>query len=90
MSTSLSRDLSLTSLILAVVTGTIGSGWLLAPYFTARLDGSASLLALLDYISSNLPWLTVEPERQGNAFSCWSWISRAAHHSALLGCFRYP
>ena len=45
MSTSLCRDLSLTSLTLAVVTGTIGSGWLLAPYFTARLAGSASLLA---------------------------------------------
>ena len=32
----LCRDLGLRSLTLAVVTGTIGSGWLLASYFAAR------------------------------------------------------
>ena len=42
---ALQRDLSLTNLILAVVTGTIGSGWLFAPYFTAKLAGGGSLLA---------------------------------------------
>ena len=42
---ALQRDLSLTDLILAVVTGTIGSGWLFAPYFTAELAGGGSLLA---------------------------------------------
>ena len=42
---ALQRDLSLTNLILAVVTGTIGSGWLFAPYFTAKLAGGESLLA---------------------------------------------
>ena len=139
MSTSLRRDLSLTSLTLAVVTGTIGSGWLLAPYFTARLAGSASLLAwivggvmafllalvfaelgslipssgalaqipllshgrlsgfiggwgvwltymalpaiellaLFDYISSNLPWLTVE--QNGDEL-----LSPAGHGLAVL------
>lgn len=42
---ALKRDLSLTSLTLAVVTGTIGSGWLFAPYFTAKIAGAGSLLA---------------------------------------------
>ena len=42
---ALQRDLSLTNLTLAVVTGTIGSGWLFAPYFTAKLAGGGSLLA---------------------------------------------
>ena len=37
----------ITSLILTVVTGTIGSGWLLAPYFCARIAGPSSLLAWL-------------------------------------------
>jgi hypothetical protein len=31
----LKRDLGLTTLTLAVVTSTIGSGWLFAPYFSA-------------------------------------------------------
>ena len=41
----LKRDLGLTTLTLAVVTSTIGSGWLFAPYFSARNAGPASLLA---------------------------------------------
>lgn len=36
---ALKRELSLTNLTFAVVTGTIGSGWLFAPYFTAKLAG---------------------------------------------------
>ena len=32
----LRRELSLTSLTLTVVTGTIGSGWLFASYYAAR------------------------------------------------------
>ena len=43
----LRRDLGLRSLTLAVVTGTIGSGWLLASYFAARSAGAASLPAWL-------------------------------------------
>ena len=39
---ALQRDLSLTNLTLAVVTGTIGSGWLFAPYFTAKLAGGGA------------------------------------------------
>ncbi|MFL0773480.1 MAG: amino acid permease, partial [Prochlorococcus sp.] len=42
---ALRRELSITSLTMAVVTSTIGSGWLFAPYFTARLAGPASLMA---------------------------------------------
>jgi len=41
----LRRDLSLTSLTLTVVTGTIGSGWLFASYYAARTAGPASLPA---------------------------------------------
>ncbi len=44
-SMALRRELSITSLTMAVVTSTIGSGWLFAPYFTARLAGPASLMA---------------------------------------------
>ncbi|QNI74919.1 hypothetical protein [Synechococcus sp. NOUM97013] len=47
MATTLRRELGITSLILTVVTGTIGSGWLLAPYFCARIAGPSSLLAWL-------------------------------------------
>ena len=43
----LRRELSLTSLTLTVVTGTIGSGWLFASYYAARTAGSASLPAWL-------------------------------------------
>ena len=43
----LRRDLSLTSLTLTVVTGTIGSGWLFASYYAARTAGPASLPAWL-------------------------------------------
>ena len=45
MAATLKRDLGVTSLILTVVTGTIGSGWLFAPYFCARIAGPTSLLA---------------------------------------------
>ncbi|TCD57938.1 APC family permease [Synechococcus sp. BS55D] len=41
----LKRDLGISTLTLAVVTSTIGSGWLFAPYFSARSAGPASLLA---------------------------------------------
>ncbi len=41
------RRLSLFSLVMAVVTSTIGSGWLFAPYLSARLAGPGSLLAWL-------------------------------------------
>jgi amino acid transporter len=44
---TLQRQLSLFSLVMAVVTSTIGSGWLFAPYLSARLAGPASLLAWL-------------------------------------------
>ncbi|QNG27617.1 APC family permease [Synechococcus sp. HK01-R] len=41
----LKRDLGISTLTLAVVSSTIGSGWLFAPYFSARSAGPASLLA---------------------------------------------
>lgn len=41
----LSRQLGLRSLTLAVVTATIGSGWLFAPFYAARMAGAAALLA---------------------------------------------
>ena len=41
----LRRDLSLKSLTMAVVTGTIGSGWLFASYFAAKSAGAISLPA---------------------------------------------
>ena len=44
---ALKRELSLTNLTLAVVTGTIGSGWLFAPYFTAKLAGGGEPLGLV-------------------------------------------
>ena len=43
----LRRSLSLRSLTLAVITSTVGSGWLFAPFYAARLAGAASLLAWL-------------------------------------------
>jgi amino acid transporter len=43
----LSRRLGLRSLTLAVVTATIGSGWLFAPFYAARMAGPAALLAWL-------------------------------------------
>ena len=43
----LQRRLSLFSLVMAVVTSTIGSGWLFAPYLTAQLAGPASLFSWL-------------------------------------------
>ncbi len=43
----LRRSLGLRSLTLAVVTSTIGSGWLFAPFYAARAAGAASLLAWL-------------------------------------------
>ena len=46
-SDGLSRSLGLRSLTLAVVTSTIGSGWLFAPFFAARAAGPASLAAWL-------------------------------------------
>lgn len=45
--TGLSRTLGLRSLTLAVVTGTIGSGWLFAPFYCAKSAGPASLIAWL-------------------------------------------
>jgi amino acid transporter len=45
--TGLSRQLGLRSLTLAVVTGTIGSGWLFAPFFCAKSAGPGSLIAWL-------------------------------------------
>jgi len=42
---TLRRSLGLRSLTLAVVTSTIGSGWLFAPLYAARFAGPASLLA---------------------------------------------
>jgi amino acid transporter len=45
--TELKKNLSLFSLVMAVVTSTIGSGWLFAPYLTAKLAGSASLISWL-------------------------------------------
>ena len=48
MTTSeLSRQLGLRSLTLAVVTSTIGSGWLFAPFYAARSAGPAALGAWL-------------------------------------------
>ena len=44
---ALRRSLGLRSLTLAVVTSTIGSGWLFAPLYAARFAGPASLLAWL-------------------------------------------
>jgi len=44
---ALKRSLGLRSLTLAVVTSTIGSGWLFAPLYAARFAGTASLLAWL-------------------------------------------
>ena len=41
----LSRQLGLRSLTLAVVTSTIGSGWLFAPFYAARSAGPAALAA---------------------------------------------
>ncbi|MCS5706228.1 APC family permease [Synechococcus sp. FGCU-3] len=41
----LARQLGLRGLTLAVVTATIGSGWLFAPFYAARMAGPASLLA---------------------------------------------
>jgi len=38
-SSGLSRQLGLRSLTLAVVTSTIGSGWLFAPFYAARSAG---------------------------------------------------
>ena len=43
----LQRRLSFFSLVMAVVTSTIGSGWLFAPYLTAQLAGPASLFSWL-------------------------------------------
>ncbi len=45
--TGLSRQLGLRSLTMAVVTGTIGSGWLFAPFYCAKLAGPGSLIAWL-------------------------------------------
>ena len=45
--TGLSRQLGLRSLTLAVVTGTIGSGWLFAPFYCAKSAGPGSLIAWL-------------------------------------------
>lgn len=42
---SLRRNLSLFSMVMAVITSTIGSGWLFAPYFAAKLAGPASLVS---------------------------------------------
>ena len=43
----LKRQLGLWSMTLAVVTGTIGSGWLFAPYLCAKEAGPFSMLAWL-------------------------------------------
>jgi amino acid transporter len=43
----LSRQLGLRSLTLAVVTSTIGSGWLFAPLYAARSAGPWALMAWL-------------------------------------------
>ena len=43
----LKRQLGLWSMTLAVVTGTIGSGWLFAPYLCAKAAGPFSILAWL-------------------------------------------
>ena len=43
----LRRHLGLRSLTLAVVTGTIGSGWLFAPFYCAKSAGPGSLIAWL-------------------------------------------
>lgn len=45
--TGLKRQLGLGSMTLAVVTGTIGSGWLFAPYLCAKEAGPFSMLAWL-------------------------------------------
>ncbi|MCT0219670.1 APC family permease [Synechococcus sp. CS-1329] len=45
--TGLSRQLGLRSMTLAVVTSTIGSGWLFAPFYAARFAGPAALGAWL-------------------------------------------
>ncbi|MDG2051110.1 MAG: APC family permease [Myxococcota bacterium] len=46
-SSTLKRSLGLYSLVMAVITSTIGSGWLFAPYFAAKMAGPASLLSWL-------------------------------------------
>lgn len=46
-SSGLSRQLGLGSLTMAVVTSTIGSGWLFAPFYAARSAGPAALGAWL-------------------------------------------
>jgi amino acid transporter len=45
--TGLSRQLGLRSMTLAVVTSTIGSGWLFAPFYAARFAGPAAIGAWL-------------------------------------------
>ena len=45
--TGLKRQLGLWSMTLAVVTGTIGSGWLFAPYLCAKQAGPYSMVAWL-------------------------------------------
>jgi len=46
-SSALSRQLGLRSLTLAVVTSTIGSGWLFAPFYAAKAAGPGALVAWL-------------------------------------------
>ena len=41
----LRRNLSLFSMVMIVITSTVGSGWLFAPYFTGKIAGPASLLS---------------------------------------------
>ena len=41
----LNRHLTLFSMVMVVVTSTIGSGWLFAPYFAAKMAGPASLIS---------------------------------------------
>ena len=44
---ALRRNLTLFSMVMAVITSTIGSGWLFAPYFAATMAGPASLVSWL-------------------------------------------
>ena len=44
---TLNRNLTLISMAMAVITTTIGSGWLLAPYFSDKIAGPASLIRWL-------------------------------------------
>ena len=86
----LRRDLSLTSLTLTVVTGTIGSGWLFASYYAARTAGPASLLALRRQLPQEQGHFRIPYPRAFSALAfvmaTWAtnWTGRTALEGAVL------